>query len=457
MAKPDGVFVYVGTYPDEMSARDDYEIVKDLHAAGAVGTYDASVVTKDENGKVHVNKDETSTRHGAWGGAAVGAVVGILFPPSLIGSAIVGAGVGGVGGHLWKGMSRADVKEFGELIDTGEAALVIVGESTIEAALDKADLKAEKHVAKELDDVSSKDIDQAVQEAAKEAADRVRGDHTPRVVSRAPVAVDQRGRRMDERTDAENSGRRMRSSCRFNSFRASTEMRRSSIYCKHGPESAPRLATSGSTPRRVSSVCAAVRHGVRNQTEFGVTSESMLADPHDIEKDEASAHSAVCTQQEERRRRATRSEQCDRVGGNGRGIRGGGAGDGGRCAEFLHDNDELGGVIEDDVTDRVGERRLLVGADVAELGELDDQGPQGRRVARRRHHPGDDGGEDGDRHADVEHRRARHAFDRRRPQGQDGREQSRHAAAEPLEQHSADAGEPGLDPGRSRRLACSGR
>ena len=169
MAKADGVFIYIGTYPDEMSARDDYEIVKDLHAAGAVGTYDASVVTKDENGKVHVNKDETSTRHGAWGGAAVGAVVGILFPPSLIGSAIVGAGVGGVGGHLWKGMSRADVKEFGELIDTGEAALVIVGESTIEAALDKADLKAEKHVAKELD-VSSKDIDQAVQEAAKEVS-----------------------------------------------------------------------------------------------------------------------------------------------------------------------------------------------------------------------------------------------------------------------------------------------
>ena len=66
-------------------------------------------------------------------------------------------------------MSRADVKEFGELIDTGEAALVIVGESTIEAALDKADMKAEKHVAKELD-VSSKDIDQAVQEAAKEVS-----------------------------------------------------------------------------------------------------------------------------------------------------------------------------------------------------------------------------------------------------------------------------------------------
>ena len=170
MAKPDGVFVYVGTYPDEISARDDYQIVKDLHLAGAVGTYDASVVTKDENGKVHVNKDETPTRHGAWGGAAVGAVVGILFPPAVIGSAVVGAAVGGVGAHLWKGMSRSDVKEFGELIDTGEAALVIVGEATIEAALDKADLKAEKHMSKELDDVSPKDIDQAVQEAAKEVS-----------------------------------------------------------------------------------------------------------------------------------------------------------------------------------------------------------------------------------------------------------------------------------------------
>jgi uncharacterized membrane protein len=167
MAKPDGVFIYIGTYPDETAARADYDVVKDLHATGVVGTYDASVVTKDENGKVHVNKDETSTRHGAWGGAAVGAVVGILFPPALIGSAVVGAGIGGVGGHLWKGMSRSDVKELGETIDYGQAALLIVGESTLSAELNKVTMKAEKHVAKELD-VSSKDIDEAVKEAASE-------------------------------------------------------------------------------------------------------------------------------------------------------------------------------------------------------------------------------------------------------------------------------------------------
>ena len=81
----------------------------------------------------------------------------------------MGAAVGGVGGHLWRGMSRADVKEFGDVIDAGQAALVIVGESKLQQAMDKAALKAERHVAKELD-VSTEDVDKAVQEAAKEVS-----------------------------------------------------------------------------------------------------------------------------------------------------------------------------------------------------------------------------------------------------------------------------------------------
>ncbi len=169
MATPDGMFLYIGTYPNEDAARADYDVVKDLHAVDVVGTYDAAVVTKDSSGKVHVNKDEMATRHGGWGGAAAGAVVGILFPPAILGSALVGAAIGGVGGHLWRGISRSDVKELGELIDTGEAALVVVGASTVEAALDKAELKAEKHVSKQLDKVSTADVDAAVKDAAAQS------------------------------------------------------------------------------------------------------------------------------------------------------------------------------------------------------------------------------------------------------------------------------------------------
>ena len=167
MAKTDGVFVYIGTYPSEAVAQGDYDVVKDLHSLGAVGSYDAAVITKDDNGKVHVNKDETATRRGAWGGVAAGAVVGLLFPPSLIASAAVGGAIGGVSGHLWKGMSRSDVKEFGELIDAGEACLLVVGESTIEEAIDKASLKAEKQIKKQLD-VDSADVDAAVVDTAKQ-------------------------------------------------------------------------------------------------------------------------------------------------------------------------------------------------------------------------------------------------------------------------------------------------
>ena len=165
MAKADGMFLYLGTYSSEAAARADYDIVKDLHAADAVGTYDAAVITKDSSGKVHVNKDEMATRHGGWGGAAAGAVVGILFPPAILGSAIVGGAVGAASGHIWRGISRSDVKELGELIDSGQAALLVVGASTLEQALDKAGLKAEKQVAKQLD-VSTADVDAAVKEAA---------------------------------------------------------------------------------------------------------------------------------------------------------------------------------------------------------------------------------------------------------------------------------------------------
>jgi uncharacterized membrane protein len=167
MAKADSVFIYIGTYPNEAAAQADYDVVKDLHLLGAVGTYDAAVIRKDESGKIHVNKDEMATRHGGWGGAAAGAVVGILFPPSIIGTALLGGAIGGISGHLWRGMSRADVKELGDLIDANEAALLIVGESTIEEAVNKAELKADKHVAKELN-ASAKDVDKAVQEAAGE-------------------------------------------------------------------------------------------------------------------------------------------------------------------------------------------------------------------------------------------------------------------------------------------------
>jgi uncharacterized membrane protein len=163
MSTPDGTFIYIGTYPDEASAQADYDVVKALHAVEAVGSFDAAVVTKDADGKVHVAKDETATRTGGWIGTGVGALVGILFPPAIIASAVVGGMVGGVSGHLWKGMSRSDVKELGDTIDAGQAALVVIGEITVSDAIQKAELHALKETKKEVN-ASFKDIEKAIKE-----------------------------------------------------------------------------------------------------------------------------------------------------------------------------------------------------------------------------------------------------------------------------------------------------
>ena len=167
MSGSDSTFVLVATYPDEEMAREDYQVVKDAHAAGLIGSYDAAVVTKDASGKIHENKDETATRHGAWWGIAAGAAVGVLFPPAVIGAAAAGGVIGGVSGHLAKGMSRSEAKELGDLIDPGEAGLVVVGENKVEDAIKHAVTRAEKRTAKALD-VSPKDIDRTVQDAVRE-------------------------------------------------------------------------------------------------------------------------------------------------------------------------------------------------------------------------------------------------------------------------------------------------
>jgi len=144
------VFAFVAAYGADEDARADYDALLALHATGVVGTYDVALISKDVNGKVHVHKHEKPTQHGAWGGAAAGALIGILFPPALIGSAIVGAGAGGAIGHLWRGMSRGEMKDLGATLDDGQAALVVVGESKLEEAVEKAVKRADKQMRKQL-------------------------------------------------------------------------------------------------------------------------------------------------------------------------------------------------------------------------------------------------------------------------------------------------------------------
>ncbi len=157
------VFLYAAVYDEIADAEADYEAVFDLHAAGAIGTFDSAVIRKEADGKVRVTKTEKPTQHGAWTGAAVGALVGLIFPPAVIGSAIVGAGAGGLTGHLSRGISRGDLKDLGEELEAGTAAVIVLAESKIEEQLAEATKRANKLIEKQVD----ADADEFKREIAK--------------------------------------------------------------------------------------------------------------------------------------------------------------------------------------------------------------------------------------------------------------------------------------------------
>jgi len=154
----DTFFAYSGVYSSVDDALADYEAVHLLHTeAGLIDAYDAAVVEHRTDGKVKiVKKHETPTRVGGVAGAGVGLATGLviaLFPAAAIGGGLLLATGGGgavLAGHAAAGMSRNDLKELGEELDEGQAGLVVVAVSDMEAKIEAAMQHAQKVEAKEL-------------------------------------------------------------------------------------------------------------------------------------------------------------------------------------------------------------------------------------------------------------------------------------------------------------------
>jgi len=159
------VFVYVANYATPKDAIVDYENVKQLYFDGVIGVYDAAIISKDATGKVKIHKTEMPTQYGAWGGLAVGALVGIFFPPYLVWELAAGAVAGSLIGHFWAGMSRSDLKEIGDSLQASTASLIVIGRSRLQEAL----ASATKHAVKQLEKEMSTDV-KAFKKALKATA-----------------------------------------------------------------------------------------------------------------------------------------------------------------------------------------------------------------------------------------------------------------------------------------------
>jgi len=157
----DTLMVYVGVYGNVADAEADYQLIKDLHTdADLIDAYDAAVIERREGGKTKiVKKHETPTRVGGVLGGGVGLATGLvvaLFPFAAVGGGLLvgttagGTILGAVSGHAAAGMSRHDLKELGEHLDTGEAGLVVVAISDMGAKVERAMQRAAKLEQKEL-------------------------------------------------------------------------------------------------------------------------------------------------------------------------------------------------------------------------------------------------------------------------------------------------------------------
>jgi uncharacterized membrane protein len=100
-------------------------------------TFDVAVLSRDPEGKVHiVMREDEPTRQGAVGGLATGLTVGVLIGlvpgtpigPSLVVAGIFGTVIGAIAGHVARGVTRADLRDLGYLLDRGESGLVVVAD-----------------------------------------------------------------------------------------------------------------------------------------------------------------------------------------------------------------------------------------------------------------------------------------------------------------------------------------
>jgi uncharacterized membrane protein len=111
-----------------------------MHRATNITLADAAMVTRDQDGKLQIKETrEVTAGKGAKRGALAAGVFGLIFPPSLIASAIVGGAAGGVWGKLRDtGIKTGDMKEIADALEPGQAMVFALSEPASVPEIERA-------------------------------------------------------------------------------------------------------------------------------------------------------------------------------------------------------------------------------------------------------------------------------------------------------------------------------
>ena len=156
--------LYIAAYDDENAAKADWDAVKALARDDVIKVKGMVLVSRDaDDGKIHVTDNAHDVGKGAALGAVGGLLVGLIFPPSLIASAVVGAGLGGGAGaildHEQKKAIKADVEAT---LPPGSSGIVAIFEQTWVAEVEKALEKSDKVTKHKVDPNSVNEVTKSV-------------------------------------------------------------------------------------------------------------------------------------------------------------------------------------------------------------------------------------------------------------------------------------------------------
>jgi len=132
--------VFVATYDTEDGAAAASNAFQAAQRDGAIDLIDAAVIVHTADDKVQIEETaDPSGKKWAKRGAIAGGVVGLIFPPSIIVSAAVGGGAGGIWGKIRdKGFKDEELKQIGNSLPPGSSAIIAVAEDRMVEQLERA-------------------------------------------------------------------------------------------------------------------------------------------------------------------------------------------------------------------------------------------------------------------------------------------------------------------------------
>ena len=167
----DGAYtLIVADFNDTDAAWEAYELLKSIEDGRTVEIEGVVVVKKNDEGKIEIQKaTDHSTRRGLGWGVVGGVVLGVIFPPSILASAVVLGAAGAASGKLVEEHHKKELaEELNDAIAPGHSGIIALvsdpGVVEIRKALDKANRVVESAI----DKVAAEDIKAAAKEADAE-------------------------------------------------------------------------------------------------------------------------------------------------------------------------------------------------------------------------------------------------------------------------------------------------